>query len=696
MYELWVGLELLSVLLLFILGWIAGSKAAGLLYAGTAERLRRKTRSLLIWAGVVAVCAAGALTSIWRFYDSFGLYFWQDKVMLHAPLLAVPVLAVLLAAVPKLFVLFRAAKGGSGPMDAGLRERASNPLLVVPFRTVPLAAAAVLYLALVPEVPLRPLEAALPPLVVLLAASALWLLHGSRSRHAAREDAVLPRRWKRALGKLGMLAALGAACALLLYSARQSSLISDRIDMASGPADFGGGAVLAHAGHGAVTAAAAEAAVSVTELTGPRAETPDRTFTLTAEHASVKLASGKTEDAWTYNGQIPGPELRVKQGELVEVTLLNKDIDEGVTIHWHGLDVPNAEDGVAGVTQDAVIPGQKHVYRFRAEQTGTYWYHSHQVSSEAVSKGLFGTLIVEPRTASEDGAETKDITVITHVWDGIGFAVGDSDVTKRVAVAPGTSVRLRLINTDDWVLQRYTLIGAPFKVAAIDGTDLNEPGELRDTALELTTGGRYDVVFTMPDRPVYLAVGGGRLPGLFMSPDGGGELPAVPAKLPVFDPLHYGKPAPTPFDASSPFDREFTMVLDNRLGFYNGTFGQQYTINGAVFPDTPMFMVKEGDLVKTTFVNRGMVEHPMHLHGHHLLVLSRNGEAASGSPWWTDTLSVKPGETYEAAFLADNSGLWMDHCHNLSHAAMGMSMHLMYEGVDTPFTVGRESVNHPE
>lgn len=138
------------------------------------------------------------------------------------------------------------------------------------------------------------------------------------------------------------------------------------------------------------------------------------------------------------------------------------------------------------------------------------------------------------------------------------------------------------------------------------------------------------------------------------------------------------------------------MILDNKLGFYNRNLDFLYTLNGEVFPNTPMLMVKEGDLVKTTIVNRGNVEHPMHLHGHHVLVLSRNGKPSTGSPWWSDTLAVLPGETYEVAFAANNPGLWMDHCHNLVHAAAGMTMHLMYEGVTTPFSVGSGTINHPE
>jgi FtsP/CotA-like multicopper oxidase with cupredoxin domain len=86
----------------------------------------------------------------------------------------------------------------------------------------------------------------------------------------------------------------------------------------------------------------------------------------------------------------------------------------------------------------------------------------------------------------------------------------------------------------------------------------------------------------------------------------------------------------------------------------------------------------------------------MHLHGHHAVVLSRDGRRATGSPWWVDSLDVRDGESYDIAFLADNPGIWMDHCHNLKHAAQGLVTHLMYEGVTEPYRVGGEAGNEPE
>jgi FtsP/CotA-like multicopper oxidase with cupredoxin domain len=694
-YEMWLGIELLSMVLLFVIAWIAGKKASGMLYSGTLEKLYHKTGKQLFWAAYVLVLATVPFVAVYGLMQSFTRLFWEYPLLLHAPFIALPALAVLFVSVPKLLRLRKTLRGVTGPIqESQVRHMASQPGLIVPFQATALGAPTALYFSFVP--PNNWMEIAVPTAVFLILTAALWIVHSRRCRIVSQKDAVIDSRpWLRALRDIGLLAVAGAAAAFLIYTALQNSYLPGKLDMMAGKMDYGGGTVLAHAHSQSHTSAAS---VSVTKLTGPATGIPDRRFTLTAEHGTVRLSSGKTvDDAWTYNGQIPGPELRMKQGELVEVTLLNKDIEDGVTLHWHGLDVPNAEDGVAGATQDAVMPGEKHVYRFLADQVGTFWYHSHQNSQQAVSKGLFGSLIVEPKAVLSNSSVqlTKDITVMTHSWQGAGTAIGASDGVEKMKLAPGTKVRLRLINTDDWVVQKYVLTGTPFQVAAIDGTDLHEPGDLENTRIELPTGGRTDLTFEMPNKPVFLSVGNGTKLGILLSPDGGGEIPSIPSTT-KFDPIHYGTPLATPFDANSPFDRQFKMVLDNKLGFFNGSFDQLYTINGEVFPNTPMFMVQEGDLVKVTITNRGVADHPIHLHGHHVLVLSYNGEPVTGSPWWSDTLGVNPGETYEVAFLADNPGIWMDHCHNLQHAAAGMTMHLSYEGVTTPFAIGSDTHNHPE
>jgi FtsP/CotA-like multicopper oxidase with cupredoxin domain len=349
------------------------------------------------------------------------------------------------------------------------------------------------------------------------------------------------------------------------------------------------------------------------------------------------------------------------------------------------------------VTQDAVRPGGRHIYRFRATDAGTRWYHSHQQSSEQVRRGLFGPLMVESREPGPAAEPTRELTVVAHGWPterGVVEALGGHDMLVREAVPTGTLVRLRLLNADDRI-RTFALAGVPFRVAALDGNPINQPGELRDTGVALPGGGRADILFTMPAAPVRLGQVERPLLGYIFSPDGRGEPPPVVVSQ-RFDPLTYGSPAPTPFGLGDDFDRTFQMVFDNTLGFYNGRFGTLRTINGAVHPETPAQMVREGELIRLVLANRSHVDHPMHLHGHHVLVLRRNGEPASGSPLWLDTVSVLPGETWEVAFRADNPGVWMDHCHNLEHVATGMMMHLAYEGVTTPFEVGAATGNSAE
>ncbi|MCA0756214.1 multicopper oxidase family protein [Paenibacillus sp. N4] len=700
--------ELAAIMIYILFSFIAAGKASKLIYFGTEKQLYRRTRKLRFWSVFLTLAAAAIAAADLALAAAAHPLLWMDRLLLRTPLAVIPVALIWGNAYPRLRRLLQRTAGQTeAAPDTARRRLAAEPAFVFPFRLAALSSIALFYFAFVPPVPLRWTAVTLPLTGLLLAASLAWMALSRRSQLAA-EAPLAGSPWLRRLRSAGVLLAILAVSSVPFLTAMQASRLEGRLSMMSGRPDYGrtaSGAPAAQAGlalPGHNHAAAAQpasaaggqsAAVPVTELTGPRSGKPDREFTLTAQKQTVTLASGKQVDAWTYNGQAPGPELRMKEGELIEIKLENKDIEVGVTLHWHGLDVPNAEDGVAGATQDAVMPGETHTYRFVADQVGTFWYHSHQHSKTAVQKGLFGVLIVEPSEAAVQPFE--DITVITHVWAGAGFAIGSNDTVQRKAIAPGTPVKLRLINTDDWVRQSYVLTGVPFKVTAIDGVDLNGPSELENQSLELITGGRYDIAFVMPDHPVYLKVGNGKELGLLMSADGSGDVPK-PETTSVFDPTHYGMPADTPFGGDSEFDREFTMVLDNRFAFYNGRFAAYDTINGEVFPNTPMFVVKEGELVKTLIVNRGAVEHPMHLHGHHMLVLSRNGEAVTGSPWWSDTLDVAPGEYYEVAFLADNPGVWMDHCHNLQHASAGMTMHLMYEGVTSPFEVGTATPNHPE
>jgi FtsP/CotA-like multicopper oxidase with cupredoxin domain len=374
----------------------------------------------------------------------------------------------------------------------------------------------------------------------------------------------------------------------------------------------------------------------------------------------------------------------VREGELVQVTLVNKDVREGVSIHWHGVDLPNAEDGVAGVTQASVQPGGSYVYRFRASVAGTYWYHSHQHSADEVERGLYGALVVLSRRP----AEPLDLVALAHTLHGVSL-LGNSDRKERRRVAPGTPVRLRLINSAD-SLRRFALAGTSFRVVAIDARDRPAGPLLNGATSAVPAGGRYDLAFRMPATPVRLAVQGQQV-GLVLDP-GHGIAPPVTFGT-DFDAATYGTPAAA---APAHFDRRFAVNIGRRLGFFKGGLhlAWQWTINGKAYPHVPMYMLRVGETVEFGFSNHSHVGHPMHLHGHHMLVFVRDGRRIT--PWWSDTLEVEPGERYDVAVFAKNPGIWMFHCHNLAHAAHGLVTHVAYDGVSTPFRMGTATGNEPE
>ncbi|WP_433781971.1 multicopper oxidase family protein [Actinomycetospora sp. CA-101289] len=451
--------------------------------------------------------------------------------------------------------------------------------------------------------------------------------------------------------------------------------------MDMGTPDLGGGPGEHAAGHD--MAGMGTPVDALREPPGPA----DVEVTLEARVGRVTLPSGRVVEGYSLNGTTPGPEIRAVQGQVVQVRLVNADVPEGVTLHWHGYDVPAGDDGVAGVTQDAVPVGGSFVYRFRADQAGTFWYHSHQVADPQVRGGLFGALVVTPRAGL--GA-TGDVLAVAHLYEGRRTVNGlDGDVAAPGA--PGSRVRVRVVNTDNGPLQAW-VGGAPYRLVAIDGVDVVGPTPTTD-ALSVTAGARADLEIDLPADGAGVRVDLGGSAVTF-----GRALPPTPRPAGQLDPLHYGTPAALGFDPDAA-DRRFDYVIGRRPGFVDGWPGLYWTVNGHLWPDVPMYVVREGDVVRMRIDNHSGDLHPMHLHGHHAVVLARDGVPATGSPWWVDSLDAQDGHTYDIAFVADNPGLWMDHCHNLAHPAEGLMAHLVYEGVTTPYRVGEtggHTHNDPE
>ncbi|GAA4190087.1 multicopper oxidase family protein [Microbispora amethystogenes] len=653
--------------ILFVLVAAAWAATAGIALTGLRQPAAAGRRTLLIAA---ASCAAAIVMTALRVAVTAGLagagwWFVAEKVTLALPLVVVPALVSAAVSLPRL--LRGTATGSTGGSTAGSARVVAFPLLVTAYGAVAGIACGVVI-----SYPVTSGGAATVLALFAAASAVTWRLLG---------PARSPRHAWQAAGTCVLALALaltigGGWPSGHLHTGHDTGGRGVSVDLLRGPAPASAG--------------------------GPAgARERIRRFTLTAQPATVRLPSGAGAEAWSFNGQVPGPVLRVRQGDLVEVVLRNRlpvqggsgqettgqpnpgqpNTGQGVTIHWHGYDVPAAEDGVPGVTQDAVWPGQTHVYRFRAEDAGTYWYHSHQNSSVAVPRGLFGLLVVDPATPVP---ESEDHVLALHTFGSRPTLSVDgaapSDLLTRLTLPPGARTRLRVVNTDTQPVV-LGLSGAPYRIAAVDGGDVPGATDLDGARLHLAAGGRYDLTFTVPSGPVLLTAGD--RPTLLVN----GPATPPPAAGPVVDITRYGTPAALP----ARFDRETTWVLDKTLAVSGGLPRLAQTVNGKAWPNIPTPVVRQGETVRIRVVNRGTDTHPMHPHGHHVRILSRNGVPATGLPM--DTFDVAPGEVWEVALVADNPGVWMSHCHDLAHAAQGMEFHLAYEGVSTPYDM--TNGNHP-
>ncbi len=459
-------------------------------------------------------------------------------------------------------------------------------------------------------------------------------------------------------------------------------------DWGGGPRPQQGGHAHGHSG-GHSDDAGTETPVSVTDLDTSATREADVVVELTARQGRVTLASGEVVDGYTFNGTSPGPTIRATVGDLVEVRVRNATVRDGISLHWHGVDVPNAQDGVTGITQDAVLPGEEFTYRWVAPHEGTFWYHSHQLSHAQVVGGLLGGIVIDPEQPETGVGEAL---VLSHQYRGLATLNGSSKDLEVVAEA-GQRMRLRLVNTDNGPQSAWTR--SPYLLRAVDGYDVHEPTPVTGRRIAIPAGGKVDLEVRAPEDGSAVRVEMTGDIGLVVGPPGAPKPPRMDRPERKLDLLTYGTATALPFDPDKA-DRRFEYSIGRRPGFVDGKPGMWWSVNGKTYPDMPMAMVEEGDVARMTITNNSNETHPMHLHGHHAVVLSRDGKRATGSPWWFDTVDVRPDEEFEIAFLADNPGIWMDHCHNLEHAADGMVSHLMYTGVTTPFRIGDGPGNIPE
>ncbi len=426
---------------------------------------------------------------------------------------------------------------------------------------------------------------------------------------------------------------------------------------------------------------------------------------LAAGPGTAALVGGKWPDTrvWAYNGAVPGPEFRVRQGDMVRVIARN-GLDQPTTVHWHGIRLPNAMDGVPDLTQAAIPPGGEFNYEFEAVDAGSFWYHPHVNSMEQQDRGLAGPLIVEEK---EPVRVDRDVTWVIDDWvlretaqieESFGHPMQMSHggrtgntvtVNGRIptgfAVRSGERVRLRLINVANartFGLKFGTL--AP-KIIALDGQPVT-PHEPAGGRVVVAAAQRVDLIIDMPGKPgekVQVTddyVRGREYEFITISHEDGKPLRESPLDAPI---ALAANPLPEPL-LDDQAQRELIVLSGGAMGRMPAG-GDKFVKQGQFWflndlPEkgregAPIFSVKKGRTCIIGMVNETNWEHPMHLHGFAFRVLSRNGKPNRRGEW-RDTVLVGRQETVEVAFVADNPGDWMFHCHVLEHMAAGMSCFL--------------------
>ena len=428
-----------------------------------------------------------------------------------------------------------------------------------------------------------------------------------------------------------------------------------------------------------------------------------------ASAAAIHLEAGQGEVSFMpgqasptrvmfYNQSIPGPLLRIAQGREATIHFRNR-LDDPTTVHWHGLRIDNAMDGVPGVTQASVQPGDGFEYRFTPPDAGTYWYHSHHRAWEQRALGLAGVLIVDERDpprvdqdlvfAIDDWRLDDDMQVdyrsfkSMHDWSHAGrlgrFITVNGASEMRYPVRRGERVRLRLVNIANSRIMDL-LIGEPCAtVIAIDGQPV-DPFRLNDGRVVLAPGQRVDLVIDLMSEP------GSRVPLEVVI----GEYAYEVAGFDYADTALRDQPLDTPIRlAPNPLQHqrlpaEFLHVPLRMEGGAMGRMrsavlhGQEmdirelvrnekvWAINGiAGMPEEPLFRVERGTAVSLDVDNDNRWPHAMHLHGHHFVDPARPGV-------WRDTALFDRGEQGAMQFIADNPGKWLLHCHMVEHMSGGM------------------------
>ncbi|HLG96861.1 MAG TPA: multicopper oxidase family protein [Bryobacteraceae bacterium] len=417
-----------------------------------------------------------------------------------------------------------------------------------------------------------------------------------------------------------------------------------------------------------------------------RADEPKPDITLRIQEYTLDLAPRRAVKTIAYNGQVPGPLLRAKEGQPVMIEVFNETNDDEL-VHWHGLHIPSDVDGAHEEGTPHVPRHSSRRYTFTPNPAGTRWYHSHFSSGRNLHSGTysgqFGLLIVE--AASDPAGYDQDVPIILHDWEpafskegplGVEYKFGSINgkslgAGEPIRVKPSQRVLFRILNASATDQHRLALTGHRFKIVALDGNPVSQG--IPVAAIDVAPGERVDAIVEMNNPGVWVF---GEVRDRDRNQGTGivveyANQQGAPRWLP---------PPAVPWDYTAFGGRDAAPEPDGRfpLVFKAAENGHHFTINGKAYPHTDPMIVKADRRYRMIFDNQSADPHPVHLHRHTWEITKYDKTPTSGVR--KDVVVVPAWKEVEADFIASNPGLTLFHCHQQFHMDFGFMAMVQYAG----------------
>jgi FtsP/CotA-like multicopper oxidase with cupredoxin domain len=417
-------------------------------------------------------------------------------------------------------------------------------------------------------------------------------------------------------------------------------------------------------------------------------DAPD--ITLRIAPVTVDLGGGRTFQTTGYNGSVPGPLIRLREGQQVTASIIN-DTGNPELVHWHGLRIPSDVDGASEEGTPFVPAHGSRSYSFPATPAGFRWYHSHGSAGRDLSKSLysgqFGLLYIEPR--DNPGRYDQEVFLALRGWGPYlasgeaaaevaykAYSVNDRSLGagEPLRVRAGDRVLVHLINAGATDIQQVALPGHRFHVIALDGNPVATPADT--DVIQLGPAERCDAIVEM------------NTPGVWVLGSTDDDVRKNGMGVVVEYAGSGGAPRWTPPPAGAAWDytifgrggapdrpaQIYPLVFKNKFGGHN--WPDSWTINGRSYPKTETVALSRGERYRLVFDNQSGDPHPVHLHRHTFQLVRVNGVATSGV--FKDTVIVSPHRQVEVDVVADNPGLTLFHCHQQMHMDYGFMMLFRY------------------